>query len=83
MLWESQPCLKAGCGTDTSVLVCPSDHLIAEDEKFARAIEKGMEALSMGNIVIFGIVPNGPKTGFGYVRAGNSFGSWSEVAEFG
>lgn len=74
--------LEAGCGMDTPVLVSPSDHLIGEDGKFARAIEKGMEPLSNGNIVIFGIVPWGPETGFGYIRAGNSFGSWSQAAEF-
>ena len=74
--------VEEGCPEETPVLVCPSDHVINEDEKFMQAVKYGLEAISEGNIVVFGIVPNAPETGFGYIRAGESRGSWFRVDEF-
>jgi len=74
--------VEEGCTEDTPVLVCPSDHVINEDEKFIQAVRYGLEAISEGAIVVFGIAPKSLETGFGYIRAGESRGSWFRVDEF-
>lgn len=51
------------------VLVTPSDHVITPAESVMSAVGKA-EALSSGNYFItFGIVPNKPETGYGYIKA--------------
>ena len=57
---------------DPDVLVLPADHLIREDERFASAVQKGSELTSEGKIITFGIVPDRPETGYGYIRKGES-----------
>jgi len=52
-----------------SVVVFPSDHTIAKGEEFA-AIIKESEALTMDSIITFGIQPDGPNTGYGYISPG-------------
>jgi mannose-1-phosphate guanylyltransferase/mannose-6-phosphate isomerase len=55
---------------DPVLLVMPSDHLIARTEAFERAVERGAALARQGHLVIFGVPPDGPETGYGYVRAG-------------
>ena len=57
---------------DPLLLVLPSDHLIDDDERFVALIEQGAEVAESGHLVTFGIVPNGPETGFGYIDAGET-----------
>ncbi len=57
---------------DPDVLVLPADHLIREDDLFASAVQKGSELTSDGNIITFGIVPDRPETGYGYICKGES-----------
>ncbi|MBS3905125.1 MAG: mannose-1-phosphate guanylyltransferase/mannose-6-phosphate isomerase [Simkania sp.] len=52
-----------------SVLVCPSDHLISPEEIFLDKVEEAREIAKQGNIVTFGIRPNSPETGYGYIKA--------------
>lgn len=54
-----------------SVVVFPSDHMIAKDEKFAAIIQES-EALTKDSIITFGIKPNGPNTGYGYISPGEN-----------
>ena len=58
--------------TDASavMLVLPSDHIVADKPAFDSAIETAVAAAQDGAIVTFGIVPDGPETGYGYIRAG-------------
>jgi mannose-1-phosphate guanylyltransferase / mannose-6-phosphate isomerase len=55
---------------DPDVLVLPSDHLILQDDLFASAVQNASELTSAGNIITFGIVPDRPETGYGYIRKG-------------
>lgn len=54
-----------------SVLVFPSDHIIAKGEEFAGIIKES-EALTKDSIITFGIQPNGPNTGYGYISPGEN-----------
>ncbi len=55
---------------DGLVMVVPSDHEISTVEAFWRSVELGVPAALAGNVVVFGISPSGPETGFGYIEAG-------------
>ncbi len=52
------------------VLLLPADHLIADEEAFHRAIATALPAARAGRIVTFGIAPDHPATGYGYIEAG-------------
>ena len=52
------------------VMVVPSDHEISTLADFWATVEQGIPAADAGNVVVFGISPTGPETGFGYIEAG-------------
>lgn len=52
------------------MLAMPSDHVIADAEAFSSAVETGCRAAATGALVTFGITPDGPETGYGYIRSG-------------
>ena len=58
--------------SDAILLVAPSDHLIPDKQAFHDAITVGLDAVSMGKIVTFGITPTRPETGYGYLQLKNS-----------
>lgn len=55
-------------GNDPVILVLPSDHLIENNEKFIETVKKGEKLAEEGYIVTFGIEPNYPETGYGYIN---------------
>lgn len=54
------------------MLVLPADHAIDDTEAFRCAVLKGQEAARSGGLVLFGITPTRPETGYGYIAAGHS-----------
>lgn len=56
-------------GEDPLLLVLPSDHVIADPDGFRAAVQAACEAAAQGALVTFGIVPTGPETGYGYIKA--------------
>ena len=57
-------------GPDAVMLVLPADHLIPDTEAFvANALEAARHAVA-GQLVVFGVSPTSPETGFGYVEVG-------------
>jgi len=54
------------------VLLLPSDHVIADEAAFARAVETARNAAAHGHIVTFGIEPTKAQTGYGYIETGNA-----------
>ena len=52
---------------DEIILVVPSDLLIENDEKFVQTVEVAKQYAQEGKIVTFGVKPDYPETGFGYV----------------
>ena len=56
-------------GADPLLLVLPSDHVIADADAFRAAVRAASAAAEAGALVTFGIVPTGPETGYGYIKA--------------
>jgi mannose-1-phosphate guanylyltransferase/mannose-6-phosphate isomerase len=57
-------------GDDPLLLVLPSDHLIGDEAGFRAAVELARGAAEQGALLTFGIVPDRPETGFGYIKSG-------------
>src|SRR5450432_82852 len=49
----------------------PSDHVIADEKTFREALKNGIEIAASGeNIVVLGVRPTRPETGYGYIEVG-------------
>ena len=59
-------------GQDGLMLVMPADHLIRDTAAFHSVVIKGTELASVGRLVTFGIVPDKPETGYGYIKRGEN-----------
>lgn len=57
---------------DAIMLVCPSDHYIADPDAFAEAAQAAAQLAAQGWLVSFGIEPVYPETGFGYLKRGEA-----------
>lgn len=64
------------------MLVCPSDHHIADSEAFARAAVSAAELAAQDWLVSFGIAATAPETGYGYIRRGEALGGGNRVHSF-
>ena len=71
-------------GSDPVLLVMPADHVIVDVPRFQMAIRAGMTLAVDGAVVTFGITPDSPETGYGYIEAGESLetGGASRIARF-
>lgn len=49
-------------------LVTPSDHLIAPEDKYAECVQESARLAQKGFLVTFGVRPNRPETGYGYLK---------------
>lgn len=56
---------------DPVLLVLPSDHDIGNVEAFLQAVKLGESRSEQGSLVTFGVVPDSPETGYGYIKAGD------------
>jgi len=52
------------------ILVMPADHTVPDTAAFLAAVQAGVPAAEAGDLVLFGIQPDSPATGYGYIRAG-------------
>jgi mannose-1-phosphate guanylyltransferase/mannose-6-phosphate isomerase len=59
---------------DALLLVLPADHLIGDTKSFTDAVKQALPAANKGWLVTFGIHPDRPETGFGYIRRAESIG---------
>ena len=62
---------------DAIMLVCPSDHHIADLQAFTDAATSAASLASDGWLVAFGIEARKPETGFGYIKCGARLGDRS------
>ena len=67
---------------DAVLLVLPADHLIGDTAAFAAAVEKALPLAEQGWLVTFGIRPDRPETGFGYIHHGDAVGDGYHVDKF-
>jgi mannose-1-phosphate guanylyltransferase/mannose-6-phosphate isomerase len=59
-------------GAKANVLVMPADHAVENESAFRASLEVGFERAEAGAIVTFGIKPDRPETGYGYIRCGEA-----------
>ena len=57
------------CDKDEILLVTPSDHLIEDETEYKKALLIAQSYANQGFLVTFGIKPNEPNTGYGYIKA--------------
>jgi mannose-1-phosphate guanylyltransferase/mannose-6-phosphate isomerase len=74
--------IAARTDPDAVVLLAPSDHMIPDAEAFARTVESGIDAAAAGALVTFGIVPDCPHTGYGYIETEAADGANLKVQRF-
>lgn len=60
---------RAG-GDDPVLLVMPADHIVTEVQAFQDGVRHAACLAQAGAIVTFGITPDRPETGYGYIQAG-------------
>lgn len=56
---------------DGLLVIMPSDHAIKDEKGFVAAVRRAAEVASAGKLVLFGIAPGSPHTGYGYIRRGD------------
>lgn len=61
-------------GADPVLLVMPADHVIMDAAAFRAAVVQGATLAQEGAVVTFGITPDAPETGYGYIQSGAAFG---------
>lgn len=72
-------------GSDPVLLVMPADHVITDLNTFQAVVVEGEKHAERGNIVTFGIVPDYPETGYGYIKMSEqplSDAGATSIAEF-
>lgn len=68
---------------DPILLVLPADHVLRDPRAFRDAVHRGLGAAREGKLVTFGIVPDKPETGYGYIRAGRNTQGEADSGEEG
>ena len=71
-----------GASGDEVMFVTPSDHIIKQSELFIQAVRQAEEMALQENIVTFGIKPDKPEIGYGYIEAGEACGCGFIVNSF-
>ncbi|HEY8193908.1 MAG TPA: mannose-1-phosphate guanylyltransferase/mannose-6-phosphate isomerase [Hyphomicrobium sp.] len=51
--------------------VMPSDHIVKDETNFAEGVKRAAEVAATGKLVLFGIKPTEPHTGYGYIKQGS------------
>jgi len=71
-------------GQDPILVVTPADQTVQNPAAFQRALQQSIRAAADGGIVILGITPDKPETGYGYIQQSGSVGAHGEytVAQF-
>lgn len=67
---------------DPIVVITPSDHLVKDQEQFSNAIREAIKLAEAGFIVTFGIKPDKPDTGYGYIST-NADNTVAKISDSG
>jgi mannose-1-phosphate guanylyltransferase/mannose-6-phosphate isomerase len=73
---------RAAPNADPLLLILPADHVIADTDAFGAALAAGSAAAEAQRLVTFGVVPERPETGYGYIQRGDSHGAWATIRRF-
>ncbi len=60
------------CDPEEIIFVTPSDHLIRDTESYNERVGIAIDTARKGKLVTFGIKPEYPETGYGYIEAGEA-----------
>ena len=63
------------------LLVAPTDHDIRDKAEFLNAVSSAAKAAQAGKLVCFGIAPNHPETGYGYIEATEGSGATDDKSD--
>jgi len=69
---NTAPALALAClalDPEELVVITPSDHVIRDDKAYAAAVKLALEAAADGSLVTFGLRPEYPETGYGYIES--------------
>lgn len=69
-------------GAEPLLLVMPADHAVTDVAAFGDAVRTAADAAATGRLVTFGVVPERPETGYGYIQRGQAHGAWAEIRRF-
>jgi mannose-1-phosphate guanylyltransferase/mannose-6-phosphate isomerase len=67
-------------GDDPVLVVTPADQTVQDATQFKETLQRAVRVAANGSIVILGITPDRPETGYGYIRCEGSVGSLGEYA---
>jgi len=73
---------ELGVGEDEVMFVTPSDHIIRQSDLFMQVVRQAEKMAQQENIVTFGIKPDKPEIGYGYIEAGVACGDGFMVNSF-
>ncbi|MBU2580289.1 MAG: mannose-1-phosphate guanylyltransferase/mannose-6-phosphate isomerase [Alphaproteobacteria bacterium] len=62
------------------LVVMPSDHVIRDEAGFRNAVNAAAKVAAGGRLVLFGIAPDSPHTGYGYIRKGSPIDGFEKSA---
>jgi mannose-1-phosphate guanylyltransferase / mannose-6-phosphate isomerase len=65
-------------GEDPILVVTPADQTVIDDAAFTKALQQSVRAAADGSIVILGITPDKPETGYGYIKHHDELGENGE-----
>lgn len=74
---------RLGCKEDEVIFISPADHVIRPEDKFAEYVKLSGDIAKDGYIVTFGINPDRPETGYGYIKAGKGIGTGKDKENTG
>ncbi|MGD0532145.1 MAG: mannose-1-phosphate guanylyltransferase/mannose-6-phosphate isomerase [Methyloceanibacter sp.] len=74
--------IAASSDPNALVLLAPSDHVIGDAGAFAKAVANGIDAAREGALVTFGVEPDCPHTGYGYIETDKAEGAALPVRRF-
>ena len=66
--------------TNPNLLILSADHEIKDIEKFIKVVETGIKYSEEGKLVTFGVIPESPETGYGYIQGDKPFNNENLVA---
>jgi mannose-1-phosphate guanylyltransferase/mannose-6-phosphate isomerase len=64
------------------LVVLPADHLIEDRSGFLAGVETALSLATHGHLVLFGVAPTRPETGYGYIEIGGPVGAGLDVLRF-
>ena len=75
--------LQAGAGgADPVLVVVAADHTVADLGAFTRALQAAVREAAQGRVVVLGITPDQPETGYGYIRSAKADAGAARVEQF-